>query len=102
MDDGADDPDGQEECAAFLVGQVAVLRSGAIGEAEGFLDQGGLASLKLSQELTHLDLQKQKPARGGFEGHKKTARGRLLQEGTDGSFQGRVRIKVSVRPDAIG
>jgi hypothetical protein len=65
------------EGAHFLVGQVAVLGSGAVGEAAGFLDQGVLASLKLAQWLTHLILQKQKPARGGFGGHKKAAWGRL-------------------------
>jgi hypothetical protein len=48
------------EGAHFLVGQVAVLRSGAVGEAAGFLDQGGLASLKLAQVLTHVDSPKAK------------------------------------------
>jgi hypothetical protein len=48
------------EGAHFLVGEVAVLRSGAVGEAAGFLDQGGLARLKLAQVLNHVDLQKQK------------------------------------------
>ena len=53
--------------------RITVLGSGAVGQAAGFLDQGGLASLKLAQVLTHLVLQKQEPARGGFEGHKKAA-----------------------------
>jgi len=47
------------EGAHFLAGQFAVLRSGVLGEAARFLDQGGLAILKLAQVLTLMVAQQQ-------------------------------------------
>jgi hypothetical protein len=69
---GGVDPGAQGvEGGHFVVGQVAILRSGEVGQTAGLFDQGGLASLKLAQLLAHVVLQSKNPHEAGSMGVKK-------------------------------